>query len=156
MEDKKKNFKPLIIVIVIILVCIGILFGLFFYRNHSRKEPVKTINSFMYALNHNNINGMLDCIEPTESELIKSGLEKIDEITDSEIAEKLTDYLPFLTAYLKVDLFPKEFDVKIIKTEVDGKKAVVTVSIIDSKIYYDIYLIKLDGKWYIQYASKSD
>lgn len=155
MEKNKKNLKPLIIVLTVVLMCAVVFFGLFFYRNHSKKEPVKTIDSFIYALNHDNISEMLECIEPTESDIIKSGLEKIDEITDSEIAKKLTDYLPFLSAYLKVDIFP-EFDVEIINTDVDGKKAVVTVSINDSEKYYDVHLIKLDGKWYIQYASKSD
>ena len=155
MEKNKKNLKPLIIVLTVVLMCAVVFFGLFFYRNHSKKEPVKTINSFIYALNHDNISEMLECIEPTESDIIKSGLEKIDEITDSEIAKKLTDYLPFLSAYLKVDIFP-EFDVEIINTDVDGKKAVVTVSINDSEKYYDVRLIKLDGKWYIQYAAKSD
>ena len=155
MEKNKKNLKPLIIVLTVVLMCAVVFFGLFFYRNHSKKEPVKTIDSFIYALNHDNISEMLECIEPTESDIIKSGLEKIDEITDSEIAKKLTDYLPFLSAYLKVDIFP-EFDVEILNTDVDGKKAVVTVSINDSEKYYDVRLIKLDGKWYIQYASKSD
>lgn len=155
MENKKKNFKPFIIVITVILICAVILSGLFFYRNHSKKEPIKTIDSFMYALNHDNIKGILDCIEPTEADAIKFGLEKIDEITDSEIAQKLTDYLPFLSAYLKIDVFP-EFDIEIIDTDVDGKKAVVTISINDSETYYDIHLIKLDNKWYIQYASKSN
>lgn len=153
--EKKKKISPVIIILIIVLIIGGIVTGIFVYKSQRRNNPEKTLNSFVRALNHNDINGMLDCIEPTEAELIELGLKKIDEATDSEIAGKLKDYLPFLSAYLKVDIFP-EFEIEITNTDIDGEKAVVTIDINESKQYYNIYMIELDDKWYIQYALKSD
>ena len=152
--EKNKKFKSILIVLIIILICIGVILGIFFYKISKNKTPEKILNLFVYALNYDDVDGMLKCIEPSEAELIENELKEINDITDSEISEKFTDYLPFLPNYLKADTFP-EFDIEIISKYTDNKNLIITIDINNTGINYDVYFIKINCKWYIQYALKS-
>lgn len=155
METKK---KPVVIVVVIavIILSVGAVFGFMYNKNHSQKRPENAFNSFIYALNNNNIEDMLECIEPSEAELIQLALDKIDEITKSKLVATLTKYLPFLADFADFNIFP-ELHPDIISADVDKKKATLKIELDgkEDKRYYDVYMIKLDDKWYIQYAWKS-
>lgn len=60
-----------------------------YYNNHNENTAEAAFNSFIYALNHDDVNEMLEYIEPTESSIITAALDKIDELTDSQIANVL-------------------------------------------------------------------
>lgn len=159
MKNNKK-FKTIIIVLTVILIFTGIICGIFFFRSKDKKTkneetPEKTLDSFINVLNHEDISGILDYLEPSEAEILKSEFEKNNEITDSEIIGKLKDYLPFLSELMQSEVLP-EFDIKIKNTNIDDKNSVISVDINDTELNYNIYLIKINNKWYIQYALKSD
>lgn len=152
----KKVVTRIFIVLIVVVVCAGAAFTFLYYKYHNQKTPESTLNSFIYALNNDDINGMLEYVEPTESELIKIGLKKFDDITDSKIAEKITTWLPFLSDFLEFNAFP-ELHPEIVDVIIDGEKSTITIKIEhdDEDTYYDVYLIQIENKWYIQYAWKS-
>lgn len=154
MKTKKKPVVILVVIAVIIL-SVGAVFGFMYHKHHSQKRPENTFNSFIYALNNNNIEDMLECIEPTEAGLIQLALGKIDDVTDSKLVATLTKYLPFLADFTDFDILP-ELHPDIISADVDKKNATLKIELDgkEGKLYYDVYMIKLDDKWYIQYAWK--
>ncbi len=152
----KKVVTKFFIVLTLVLLCLGMTFAFLYYKHHNQKMPENTLNSFIYALNNDDINGMLEYVEPTEAELIKIGLKKFDDITDSKISEKIATWLPFLADFLEFNAFP-ELHPEIVDMIIESEKSTITIKIEhdDEDTYYDVYLIQIEDKWYIQYAWKS-
>ncbi|MBD5160372.1 MAG: hypothetical protein HDT23_09060 [Ruminococcus sp.] len=153
---KTKKSAIIIVVIAVIVLVAGAVFGFTYYKHHSQRQPEDTFNTFIYALNDNNVEDMLDCIEPTEAELIQLALDKIDEVTDSKLIATLVKYLPFLADFTEFDILP-ELHPDIISADTDTKNSTLKIKLDgkEEKLYYNVYMIKLDDKWYIQYAWKA-
>lgn len=153
---KTKKTVVILVVITVIILIAGAVCGFMYHKHHSKKSPENTFNSFIYALNNDDIEDMLECIEPTEAQLVQLALDKIDDVTDSKIAVTLKKYLPFLADFTELDVFP-ELHTDIISTDIDKKNARLKIELDgkEDKLYYDVYMIKLDDNWYIQYAWKS-
>lgn len=156
MKTKKRYVVVILIVVAVIVLIMGTVFIFMHYKNQSKKSPEDTFNLFIYALNNDNVEDMLECIEPSEAELIQFGLNKIDDITDSKLIATLTKYMPFLADFTEFDIIP-EIHPDVLSVDADKDNATVTIELDgkENKLYYDVYMIKLDDKWYIQYAWKS-
>ena len=150
----KKNKIILICILTLIAFLAGFA-GIKYYKNHTNNTPESAFNSFVYALNHDYIDGMLNYLEPTEAEVASAALAKIDEITDSQIATTLVKWLPFLSDFTDAKFLPK-LNPTIQSVSEENNKATITVSIDNTDVLYDVYMIKIDTKWYIQYAWKAN
>lgn len=153
---KTKKSAIIIVVIAVIVLVAGAVFGFTYHKHHSQKQPEDTFNTFIYALNDNNVEDMLECIEPTEAELIRLALDKIDDVTDSKLVATLVKYLPFLADFTEFDILPELYP-DIISADTDTKNSTLKIKLDgkEEKLYYNVYMIKLDNKWYIQYAWKA-
>lgn len=150
----KKNKIILICILTLIAFLAGFA-GIKYYRNHNNNTPESAFNSFVYALNQDDIDGMLNYLEPTEAEAASAAIAKIDEITDSQIVATLVKWLPFLSDFTDTKFLPK-LNPTIQTVSEEDNKATITVSIDNTGVFYDVYMIKIDTKWYIQYAWKAD
>lgn len=154
---KKKRVFIFIAGILICAVCvIGGIFGFRYYQKQHTNTAEATFQSFVTALNHDDINGMLKYIEPTEAKAIEAVLEKAGDLTSSETIDALTKWLPFLHTVSNVDVFP-DISPEIISVSEEEDTAIITISLENdtSSNLYDVHLIKIDDNWYIQYAWKS-
>lgn len=152
----KKNRVVITAIFLFVMILCGV-FGMKYYKNHNKNTAEAAFNSFIYALNHDDVNEMLEYIEPTEASIITTALDKIDELTDSQIATVLTKWLPFLSDFTEFDILP-ELSPRIISILENDDEAVITISLDEDEqgTLYDVYLIRIDKKWYIQYAWKSN
>lgn len=150
----KKNKLVIVCVLVLIASLVGVI-GVKYYRNHNNNKPESAFNSFVYALNQDDIDGMLIYLEPTEAEIASAALAKIDEITDSQIVATLVKWLPFLSDFTDAKFLPK-LNPTIQSVLEEDNKATITVSLDNTDTLYDVYMIKIDKKWYVQYAWKAD
>lgn len=151
-----KRNKVVIIILLLFILVLCVTVGLRYYRNHNNYTPVSALNSFVYALNQNDVEQMLEYIEPTEAEIVRLAIKQIDKMTDSKIAATFTKWLPFLTEFTKLDFIP-EIELDIVAVSEDGNNAKITIMLDPNERteYYDIYLIQIEKKWYLQYAWKS-
>ncbi len=155
---KKSNVVISIVCGVLLVLILALVLFLYFQRNDTTK-PETTINSFVSALNDDNINGMLDCIEPSEAQTIRNGISKLESYTGKSF-DKLIELLPFISFVSSTDLFP-EYSVEILSTQLsdDGTTAIVqiTATPIDTEssqsLSFDVNLIKIQDVWYIRYAT---
>lgn len=150
----KKNKLIIVCILVLIAVLAGVI-GIKYYRNHNNNTPESAFNSFVYALNQDDIDGMLNYLEPTEAEIASAALTKIDEITDSQIVTTLVKWLPFLSDFTDAKFLPK-LNPTIQSVSEEHNKATITVSLDNTDTLYDVYMIKIDNKWYVQYAWKAN
>lgn len=153
---KNKIIIGTMIAIIFILI-VGVIFTVYVRRNDTSK-PEHTIRSFETALNNDNINGMLDCIEPSEAQIIKDTISKVESITGQSL-DGLIDILPFISFVSSSDLFPS-YNLEVISTNIDEDEstAIVTIEATptdkeDSEsTLLDVYLIRIEDVWYIRYA----
>lgn len=154
----KKIFITVAVLLSAIILLTAIFFVYSFKKTHNRSTAGDTVYSFIYALNNQNINDMLSCIEPSEAQIIEYAISKADDKIGSGTFSKLKNWLPFLSDFADVNLIPK-FDLSIISTEVNDDTAAVTASLTgkESQNTYKcvFHLIKIETNWYIQYATKS-
>ena len=99
------------VIIVIVLLCAGAGIGIYYYHNQTddssseveveevpMAESEKVFHSFIEALNKNDINKALTYLEPTEAQLVKYAIDRIDQLTGTNIAKvlsKLDQFEPF-------------------------------------------------------------
>lgn len=150
----KKN-KIILMCILSLIALLASFIGIKYYRNHNNNTPESAFNSFVYALNQDDIDGMLIYLEPTEAEVASAALAKIDEITDSQIVATLVKWLPFLSDFTDTKFLPK-LNPTIQSVSEEDNKATIRVSLDNTDTLYDVYMIKIDKKWYVQYAWKAD
>lgn len=135
--------------VIIIVICLQ-------KKEEKKPTPQDAVMGFVAEYNQENINGMLEYIEPSEAELIRSGMQKLDELANSESMKQLVKWMPFLATVAKDVIFQK-IEPEIVRVKEDENNAVVTISLENAgKLsYYDVHMIKIEEKWYIQYAWKS-
>lgn len=152
--SKKSKIIVSIVVSVLVIALIGLVF--IFYNSRNSNKPENTIHKFTTALNNDNINGMLEYIEPTEAQLIQSGISKLERITNTSL-DKLIDILPFVTYISDTDLFP-EYDIEIVSSNIQEDNTAIVRIVATSKdsnisTTLDVYMINIEDTWYIQYAT---
>lgn len=113
----------------------------------SVSSPEKTVDSFMKAFKENDINALLDTIEPTTAQQVKNTLSLAGGLIDKDIdVESLLSSAAFLRKSLDDE---REFNYEITDVEEDGENATVEVSINDDENRVNFSLIQVDGTWYI-------
>ena len=152
--SKKNKVIVSVVVSVLVIALIGLVFIL--YNNRNSNKPENTIRKFVVALNNDNINGMLEYIEPTEAQLIQNGISKLERITNTSL-DKLIDILPFVTYISDTNLFP-EYDIEIVSSDIQDDNTAIVRMVATSKdndtsttLY--VYMINIEDTWYIQYAT---
>ena len=159
---QKRAIRTLVVLIVILMLLVlclaGILVFLLYQKEHKEQEsqPQAAVEAFITELNERDIDGMLRYIEPSEAELIRKGLEKIEGVSDSALMSLLKKTLPFLE-HSGTEQLP-EFHPDILSVKEDETTAVVTICFSGSEgqQFYDVHLIRIGESWYIQYAWKAD
>ena len=156
-----KKIGIIISLILILFFISGV--GTLYYRNleTSKTEEVqmceseKTFRLFVDALNQNHIATALEYVEPTEAQLIKFAINKADELTGNKIVKVFSKWFPFLSDFIGLDVIP-ELSPQIITVDESEETSVITVTLNtnDTVSFYDVYLIKIEEKWFIQYAKK--
>ena len=154
---KKSKIIIGIVVTVIFILIIGIVFVIYTYRNDTTK-PECTIHFFETALNNDNINGMLDCIEPSEAKIIRDTISKVENITGQSL-ESLIDIIPFISFVSSTDLFPS-YSIDVVSTNIDDNDttAIAQINVTPKNLenptatMLDVYMIKIQDVWYIKYV----
>ncbi|MEE5993902.1 MAG: hypothetical protein V3G42_11765 [Oscillospiraceae bacterium] len=156
------------VIIVIVLLCAGAGIGIYYYHNQTddssseveveevpMAESEKVFHSFIEALNKNDINKALTYLEPTEAQLVKYAIDRIDQLTGTNIAKVLSKWFPFLSNISGVDVIP-ELSPQVITVEEEEETSVITIAMQSetSVTFYQVYLIQIEGRWFIQYAKK--
>lgn len=120
-------------------------------------SPEAVVKLFNVALNQKDIEEMLEYIEPTEAQIINAAISKINDTIGGNTLSVIKSWLPFLSDFTDLELWP-EYDCKIISTNVYDNSAKVLTQFVnvsnDDKYELEFILIKIESKWYIQYASK--
>ena len=148
--------KAIIVILLIFLVIAGIIGGVMgykYYTHHNMKNPEGTVYSFVQAVNDQNLNDMLDCIDKTEVKYIKKGAEFIGDKIGTENLSKITTWLPFMSAFADIQMWPK-FDLEIQNSKIEEDSADIKVELTnlndEKKTEYEFHLEKdVDDKWYI-------
>lgn len=148
-----------ILAVILSLIVFGVAGALAYNcykQNHNRKSAEKTVTAFVDSANDQNINKMLEYIEPTEAQLISFGISKLDEATDSETFSKLKKWLPYISDVTDLQVIP-QFDVSVKNSEINDNNADVTAILTNKKSNAQtecvFKLIKIESKWYLQYVT---
>ena len=148
--------KVVIIILSMIMLGISALFSYrYYHENHIRKNAEKTVYSFIVAANDQNIEKMLEYIEPAEAQIIETGINKLDSATESTAFTKFKKWLPYISSLTDFEPIP-QFSPTIIDSEIHDNNAVITSTLKNKKTNKQtdcvFYLININDNWYIQYA----
>lgn len=124
----------------LLLLIGGVLYGV-----RTSDDPADVVISFAEYFNSGEYEKMLRYVEPSEAKLIKGAVDNLPESISKSAFETI---LPFVSDVTKTKLYPE-----IISLNQEKNQAVVTVKFreLDNNNYYDVYLSKKKGIWYIKY-----
>lgn len=140
----KPSTKIIVIVISSILE-LFLLVGGVLYGVRASVDPADAVISFSEYFNTGEYKKMLRYVDPSEAKLIKGAINNLPEAVSKSAFETI---LPFISDVTNTKLYPE-----IISVNQEKKRAVVTVKFkkLDDENYYDVYLSKKNGIWYIKY-----
>ena len=110
--------------------------------------------SFVDALNHDNIEKMIEYIDPYEKELISNTIGNDSNSVYSSV-QKLIKLMPFISYVSDKDFLP-EYDIDVISEKIENKTAVEKINATNTdngqEYTLNVYMIQIENQWYIQYA----
>lgn len=145
-SKKHSNSKVKSIIWILgISVALLLIIFLCLYIPRMTMSPEDTVIKFSEEFNDGRYKKMLRYIEPSEAKTIEAVLEKLPD-GSAEVA--FGTILPFVSDITNTKMYPD-----IINTTEEKRRAVVTLQLktIDEDHYYDVYLSKKYGIWYIKY-----
>lgn len=152
----KKVFITIGVIVVLLTIVICGVMGYKYFSHHSYATPEKTVRSFVNALNDQNANDMLDCIDPGEAEYIRMAASFLEDDLGVESISEMRTWLPFMSAFADVTVWPR-FDIEILEVTNEDSSAKLNTRFINkndgSTFEYEFKLISSDSRWYIQLVS---
>ena len=134
---------------LVLSICTGCI-----YPQKSKNTPEMTIMSFVDALNHDNIEKMIEYIDPYEKELISNTIGNDSNSVYSSV-QKLIKLMPFISYVSDKDFLP-EYDIDVISEKIENKTAVEKINATNTdngqEYTLNVYMIQIENQWYIQYA----
>ena len=127
----------------------------------SQSGPEKTIQNFVTAYNKLDMNAMLDCLEPTQAEAVRSLVNIAGSLTIGVSGQDLLNIMPLFSGMSTYDATGNlvsatpELEIDVKDTKISGNAATCTV---DMRVTIagetqqqetTISLEKQDGVWYI-------
>lgn len=144
-DNRSKSKVKIVIICCGSILLLSLVIFLCFAIPRITMSPEDTVIKFSEEFNDGRYKKMLSYVEPAEAKVIRSVIDKLP----SGISENaLETILPFVSDITNTKLYPE-----IINTKEEKKRSVVTVQFktLDDENYYDVYLSKKNGVWYIKY-----
>lgn len=144
-REKLNSINKILILSIASILSLSLVILSFIMIPKLARSPEDTIIKFSEKFNDGRYKEMLRYVEPSEAKNIRDILDMLP----SEISENaLETILPFVSDITNTKLYPD-----IINTQIEKNRAVITVQLksLDDNNYYDVYLTKKKGIWYIKY-----
>lgn len=157
---KRHIFKKIISVVIALSI---VAVGAYFVYDHFCSGPEKTLKKFENAMNSGDLNGMIECMDPS----VQAAYKGVDFITEKLIGFKYSDFAamaPFLSEIIDdedmpdlSDLPKMHIDVKSVDYISDNRAVVYAyVEYGDDSGDTEIPMEKHDDTWYLSRDSKTN